>query len=67
MDSATALLHALAVAFLASHRGALLSARSQGTTAAELPVTLAALGFLLRWVVPGLIAAFVLLGHAGGE
>jgi len=28
---------------------------------------LAALGFLLRWVVPGLIAAFVLLGHAGGE
>jgi neurotransmitter:Na+ symporter, NSS family len=28
---------------------------------------LAALRFLLRWVVPGLIAAFVLLGHAGGE
>jgi NSS family neurotransmitter:Na+ symporter len=38
--------------------------------AAELALrgrALAALAFLLRWVVPGLIAAFVLLGHAGGE
>ena len=39
------LLHAIAVAFLISHRSTLLATRSHGTTAVELPVLLTSLSF----------------------